>query len=190
MGALHAQVQNGSENVICYASKSFSKAQNRYSTTKRELLAIVNFTRHFKPYLLGRKFKIFTDHRTLQWLHKFKGPGVLTARWLEKRAASEYENVHRSEKNFGHADSISRIPNQDATTDQANAPTRGADIKHSTQNKDKPSDTKWPNRPCTDEGKKQSPNRRSKRIRNGSNSISMRNSMNQREVNKVLTACR
>ena len=57
MGAVVAQIQNGSERVICYASKSFSKAQSRYSITKRELLAIVNFTRHFKHYLLGRKFK-------------------------------------------------------------------------------------------------------------------------------------
>ena len=48
MGAVLAQVQNGSERVFCYASKSFSKAQSRNSTTKRELLAIVNFTRHFK----------------------------------------------------------------------------------------------------------------------------------------------
>ena len=54
MGAVLTQVQNGSERVICYASKSFNKAQGRYSTTKLELLAIVNFTRHFKRYLLGR----------------------------------------------------------------------------------------------------------------------------------------
>ena len=53
MDAVVAQIQNGSEGVIGYASKSFSKAQSRYSTTKREFLAIVNFTRHFKHYLLG-----------------------------------------------------------------------------------------------------------------------------------------
>ena len=34
MGAVLAQIQNGSERVI-YASKSYSKAQSRYSTTKR-----------------------------------------------------------------------------------------------------------------------------------------------------------
>ena len=60
MGAVLAQIQNGSESVICYASRSFSKAQSRYSTTKRELWAIVNFTRRFKHYLLGRKFQIVT----------------------------------------------------------------------------------------------------------------------------------
>ena len=64
MGAVLAQVQNGKERAICYASKSFSKAQTRYSATKRELLAIVHYTRHFRHYLLGRKFTIVMDHRT------------------------------------------------------------------------------------------------------------------------------
>ena len=35
MGAVLAQVQNGSEHVIFYAFKSFSKAHSRYSVTKR-----------------------------------------------------------------------------------------------------------------------------------------------------------
>ena len=83
ISAVLPQIQNGSERVSFYASKSFIKAQSRYSTTKRELLALVNFTRHFKHYLLGRKLQIFTDHRALQWLHNFKDPDGLTARLLE-----------------------------------------------------------------------------------------------------------
>ena len=87
MAAVPAQIQDDSERDICYASKSFSKAQSRYSTTKRELFAIVNFTRHFKHYLLGIKFQIVTNHRALQLFHNFKDPDGLTARWLEKLAA-------------------------------------------------------------------------------------------------------
>ena len=65
----------------------------------------------------------------------------LTARWLEKLAAFEYKIVHRSGKRIGHADSMSRIPSQNAITDQANIPTRGAEAKHPTQNNDEASDT-------------------------------------------------
>ena len=64
-----------------------------YSATKRELLVILIFTRHFKHYLLRRKFKIVTDHRVLQWLHNFKDRDGLTARCLEKLAVFDYE-VH------------------------------------------------------------------------------------------------
>ena len=153
MGSILVQYQNGSERVVCCASKTFSKAQSRYSTLKRELLAIVNFTRPFKHYLLGRKFQIVTDHRALQWLPSFKDPHGLTARWLENLAAFEYQNVHRSGKSIGHADSISRIPSQEATTEQANAPTCGAEAKHPIKNNDEASATKQPSRPRTNKEK-------------------------------------
>ena len=110
MGAVLAQVQDGKERAICYASKAFSKSQTNYSATKRELLAIVNFTRHFEHYLPGRKFKIVTVHRAMQCLHNFEDPGGLTARWLKKLAAFDYEVQHRPRKSMGHADGLSRIP--------------------------------------------------------------------------------
>ena len=89
----------------------------------------------------------------MQWLHNFKDPDGLTARWLEKLAAFEYEIVHRNGISIGHADSMSRIPSQDATTDHAIVPTRGAETKHPTKNNDETSDTEWPNRPRTNEEK-------------------------------------
>ena len=110
MGAILAQVQDGQERAICYASKAFSKTPTRYSATKKELLAVVNFTRHFRHYLLGQNFTIITDHGALQWLHNFKDPDALTARWLEKLAAFNYEVVHKPGKSIGHADSLSRTP--------------------------------------------------------------------------------
>ena len=110
MAAVLAQVQDGKERATCYASKAFSKSQTNYSALKRKLLVIVTFTRHFKHYLLGRKFEILTDHRALQWLHNFKDPDGLTARWLEKLAAFDYEVQHRPGKSIGHADGLSRIP--------------------------------------------------------------------------------
>ena len=120
MGAVLAQVQDGKERSICYASKAFPKSQTNYSATKRELLAIVTFTRHFKHYLLGRKFKIIIDHRALQWLHNFKDPDRLTARWLEKLAAFDFEVQHRLGKIIGHADGLSRIPiDNQVTTSQS-----------------------------------------------------------------------
>ena len=110
MGAVLAQVQDGKERAICYASKSLSKAQTKYSATRCELLALVTFTRHFRHYLLGQKFTIVTDHSALQWLHSFKDPDGITARWLEKLAPFDYEVRHRPGKSIDHADGMSRIP--------------------------------------------------------------------------------
>ena len=139
MGAVLSQVQDGQERAICYASKAFSKAHTRYSATKRELLAVVNFTRHSKHYLLGHKFTIITDNRALQWPHNFKDPDALTARWLEKLAAFDYEVVHRPGKSIGHADGLSRTllrafnalatedPAADAPEDDQDGPNRTND---------------------------------------------------------------
>ena len=82
-----------------------------------------------------------------------KTPDSLTARWLEKLAAFEHEIVHRSGKSIGHAYSMSRIPNQDASMDHAHAPTRGAEAKHPMQNNDEASDTEWANYPRSNEEK-------------------------------------
>ena len=116
MGAVLAQVQDGKERAICYASKAFSKSQTNCSATTRELLAIIIFTRHFKNHLLGSKVKIVTDHRALQWLHNFKDPDGLTARWLEKLAAFDYEVHYRPGKSIGHANRLSRIPSVNQVT--------------------------------------------------------------------------
>ena len=110
MGAVLAQVQDGKERAICYASKAISRSQTNYSASKRELLAFVTFTRRFNHYLLGRKFKIVTDHRAMHWLYKFKDPDGLAARWLKKLAAFDYEVQHRAGKSIGHADGLSRVP--------------------------------------------------------------------------------
>ena len=110
MGAVLAKVQDGKERAICYASKSLSTRQTKYSATRRELLAPVTFTRHFRHYLLCQKITIVTDHSALQWLHSFKDPDGITARWLVKLAPFDYEVRHRPGKSIGHADGLSRIP--------------------------------------------------------------------------------
>ena len=109
MGAVLAQVQDGKERAFCYACRSLSKSQTMYSATRCELLTLVTFKRHFRHYLLGQKFTIVIDHSALQWLHSFKDPDGITARWLEKLAPFDYEVRHRPGKSISHADGFSRI---------------------------------------------------------------------------------
>ena len=47
---------------IEYFSKSYTPAQKNYSTTEKELLAVVMIVEHFHSYVYGRKFTIYTDH--------------------------------------------------------------------------------------------------------------------------------
>ena len=108
VGSVLSQVQDGKERVVAYASKKLNSAQQRYSVTRRELLAVVTFTHHFRHYLLGRKFLLRTDHGSLRWLFNFKDPRGQVARWLEALSQYSFDIQHRPGRNHQNADSLSR----------------------------------------------------------------------------------
>ncbi len=53
IGAVLAQIQDGQEKVICYASRAMTKAEKNYSVTRKELLAVVTFVAQFEALLTG-----------------------------------------------------------------------------------------------------------------------------------------
>ena len=110
IGAVLSQEDNGRERVIAYASRVLSKAERRYCVTRRELLAVVKFLQHFRPYLLGRHFIVRTDHGSLTWLRNFKNPENQLARWLEQLQEYDFDIVHRPGHKHGNADALSRVP--------------------------------------------------------------------------------
>ena len=129
VGGVLSQVIDGKERVVAFASKALSKAERKYCTTRKELLAVVTFVKHFRHHPYGRKFLVRTDHSSLRWLLRFKDPEGQLARWLEVISSYEMEIEHRAGKLHGNADSLSRITcpqcgiykgwdQQDATADQ------------------------------------------------------------------------
>ena len=68
IGGVLSQCIEGTEHVIAYYSKSLNPAQQKYCTTRRELLAVVSTLDHFKGYVWGPKFIVRTDHAALVWL--------------------------------------------------------------------------------------------------------------------------
>ena len=120
IGAVLSQVQDGEERVICYASRTLTKPEKNYCVTRKELLAVVNFVRSFRHYLLGQKFTVRTDHRALLWLWSFKEPDGQVARWQSTLAEYDMEIMHRNGKQHGNADALSRKP--EAQTDTITPP--------------------------------------------------------------------
>jgi hypothetical protein len=75
IGAVLSQGTTGKDLPVAYASRSLNKAETNYTTSEKELLAIVWATKYFRPYLYGRKFKTVTDHKPLTWVMNVKDPG-------------------------------------------------------------------------------------------------------------------
>ena len=111
IGAVLSQVHpDGNERVIAYASRTLTKAERQYCVTRRELLSVVFFVQHFRPYLLGRHFSLRTDHSCLTWLHNFKEPEGQLARWITRLQEYNFSIIHRQGKRHGNADAMSRHP--------------------------------------------------------------------------------
>lgn len=110
IGGILSQKKGDNEVVIAYFSKSLSKPERNYCVTRRELLAVVKTLQHFSKYLLGRKFRIRTDHAALKWLLEFKNPEGQVARWIEQLQEYDFIIEHRSGKSHGNADALSRRP--------------------------------------------------------------------------------
>lgn len=66
MGGILTQTRNGKEYPILFISKKLSAAQQRYSTSDKEMLSIFYCIRACHQLLAGRKFEVLTDHRALQ----------------------------------------------------------------------------------------------------------------------------
>ena len=116
LGAVLSQVQCGKERVIAYAARALSKAERNYSTTRKELLALVWGTEHFETFLYGKRFLVRTDHSALQWLRNFKNPRGQVARWLERLSDFDFEVEHRPGQLHGNADGLSSLPRDDGAS--------------------------------------------------------------------------
>ena len=113
IGCELSQVVDGQEKVIAYGSYALCREQRNYCTTRKELLAVVRFTRQFRHYLLGRKFICRTDHNSLTWLMRFQNVEGQLARWLEELSQYHMEIVHRPGKKHVNADALSRLPREE-----------------------------------------------------------------------------
>lgn len=70
------------DHVIDLMRRKLSKAKKNHSTTEREGLEMVYTLQNFKHYLLGGKFKMYTDHSVLKSLVKNPTLGGKIFRWL------------------------------------------------------------------------------------------------------------
>ena len=68
IGAVLGKREEGKPYVVYYASKTLNEAQRNYTTTEKELLAMVYALDKFRVYLVGSDIVIFTDNSALKYL--------------------------------------------------------------------------------------------------------------------------
>ncbi|RDY01342.1 Retrovirus-related Pol polyprotein from transposon 17.6, partial [Mucuna pruriens] len=83
LGAILSQRDGvgGLAHVIPYASQTMDQAQINYTTTKKELLAIIFALDKFRSYLLGSRVIVFSDHVAMKYLLKKPDAKPRLIRW-------------------------------------------------------------------------------------------------------------
>ena len=107
--------QNG--NPIAFYSRKLSSAQTRYTTTERELLAIVETLKEFRNILLGQKIIVHTDHKNLTYAN-FNTERVMRWRLILEEYGPELRYI-KGPKNVA-ADALSRLPLKESEIDLEN----------------------------------------------------------------------
>ena len=82
MGAVLGQKADKMFRAIYYYSKTFNEAQENYSTTEKEMLAMVFACERFRPYILGSHVIIHTDHAVIKYLMAKKEAKPRLIRWV------------------------------------------------------------------------------------------------------------
>ncbi|WVZ52400.1 hypothetical protein U9M48_003460 [Paspalum notatum var. saurae] len=125
VGAVLGQTNDKKHHAISYASKTLTGPQLNYSTTEKELLAVVFAIDKFRSYLVGAKVIIYTDRAALKYLLIKKDAKPRLIRWvlllqefdIEIRDKKGVENSiadHLSRMKF---EEISPLPIDDYTRD-------------------------------------------------------------------------
>ncbi|CAN6552448.1 unnamed protein product [Malus baccata var. baccata] len=82
LGAVLGQRKDKQPHVIYSVSQTLNDAQLNYSTTEKELLAVVFALDKFRSYLIGTKVIVYTDHAALKYLLTKKEAKPRLIRWM------------------------------------------------------------------------------------------------------------
>ena len=83
---------------ISYLSKALASKNLGLSTYEKKMLAAIMAVQKWRPYVVGKYFKIITDHLSLKFLLDQLVSTPLQHKWLTKLAGYDYEIVYRSGK--------------------------------------------------------------------------------------------
>ena len=101
---------DGNDYIVGCTSRSLNKHERNYSSFDGEMLALVYALRTFRHYLMGREFKVISDHRPLRYLMQHKQLNAKHQRWRAIVQDYSFTVEHRAGKLHNNADVLSRWP--------------------------------------------------------------------------------
>ncbi|KAL6332953.1 hypothetical protein AAG906_019964 [Vitis piasezkii] len=94
---------------IAFMSRALGITKQSWSTYAKEMLAIVQAIRTWRPYLLGRKFYIRTDQRSLKYLMEQCIVTPEQQKWVSKLLGYDYDITYEPGRENSTVDALSRV---------------------------------------------------------------------------------
>nr|GFA66115.1 reverse transcriptase domain-containing protein [Tanacetum cinerariifolium] len=111
IGAVLGQRKSKHFQPIHYASKTMTEAQIHYTTTEKEMLAVVYVFEKFQPYLVLSKSIVYTDHSALKYLLNKQDAKPRLLRWVLLLEEFDITNLDKKESENLAADHLLRLEN-------------------------------------------------------------------------------
>ncbi|GJW80917.1 reverse transcriptase domain-containing protein [Tanacetum coccineum] len=96
---------------IHYASKTMTEAESNYTTTEKEMLAVVYAFEKFWSYLIMNKSIVYTDHSALKYLFNKKDAKARLLRWVLLLQEFDFKVIDTKGAENYAADHLSRLEN-------------------------------------------------------------------------------
>ncbi|GJS08103.1 reverse transcriptase domain-containing protein [Tanacetum coccineum] len=111
IGAVLGQRHEKHFRPIHYASKTMNEAESHYTTTKKEMLAVVYAFEKFRSYLILNKSVVYTDHSALKYLFAKKDSKARLLRWVLLLQEFDFNVIDTKGAENLVADHLSRLEN-------------------------------------------------------------------------------
>nr|GEY46589.1 reverse transcriptase domain-containing protein [Tanacetum cinerariifolium] len=111
IGAVLGQRHEKHFRPIHYASKTMTEAESNYTTTEKEMLAVVYAFEKFRSYLIMNKSIVHTDHSALKYLFAKKDAKARLLRWVLLLQEFDFEVLDTKRAENLTADHLSRLEN-------------------------------------------------------------------------------
>ncbi|GJY57805.1 reverse transcriptase domain-containing protein [Tanacetum coccineum] len=111
IGAVLGQRHEKHFRPIHYASKTMNEAESHYTTTEKEMLAVVYAFEKFRSYLILNKSIVYTDHSALKYLFAKKDSKARLLRWVLLLQEFDFNVIDTKGAKNLTADHLSRLEN-------------------------------------------------------------------------------
>nr|GEZ74089.1 reverse transcriptase domain-containing protein [Tanacetum cinerariifolium] len=111
IGAVLGQRHEKHFKPIHYASKMMTDVESNYTTTKKEMLAVVYAFKKFRSYLIMNKSIVHTDHSALKYLFAKKDAKARLLQWVLLLQEFDFKVLDIKGAENLAADHLSRLEN-------------------------------------------------------------------------------